>query len=166
MTLSFALAAEADAEAIARVRSAAADRLTREHGKGHWSTGTTARGVLLGMRDSRVLVGREGDEVVATLRLATRKPWAIDIAYFTPVKGPLYLLDMAVLPERQRRGLGRRLLDHAAAVAHGWPADALRLDAYDAPAGAGPFYARCGFRETGRATYRGVPLLYYERLLS
>ena len=46
-----------------------------------------------------------------------------------------------------------------------WPADAIRLDAYDAPAGAGDFYAKCGFREVGRATYRGVPLVYFELLL-
>src|SRR5690348_17830182 len=36
-----------------------------------------------------------------------------------------------------------------------WPADALWLDAYDAPYGAGGFYRRCGFREVGRPSYRG-----------
>ena len=46
-----------------------------------------------------------------------------------------------------------------------WPADAIRLDAYDADAGAGDFYAKCGFREVGKATYREVPLRYFEKLL-
>ena len=41
----------------------------------------------------------------------------------------------------------------------------IRLDAYDAPAGAGPFYSRCGFREMGRVIYRKVPLVYFEQLL-
>jgi hypothetical protein len=50
-------------------------------------------------------------------------------------------------------------------IAHAWPADALRLDAYDLPGGAGDFYAKCGYRETGRATYRAAPLIYYELLL-
>jgi hypothetical protein len=50
-------------------------------------------------------------------------------------------------------------------VARAWPSDALRLDAYDHAAGAGPFYATCGFREVGRVTYRGVPLIYFELLL-
>jgi hypothetical protein len=51
------------------------------------------------------------------------------------------------------------------AIARAWPADAVRLDAYDAPAGAGGFYARCGYRERGRVTYRGVPLIYFEHVL-
>jgi GNAT superfamily N-acetyltransferase len=72
---------------------------------------------------------------------------------------------MAVAPAVQRMGVGRALLEQAAAVAREWPGDAIRLDAYDAAAGAGGFYASCGYREVGRVTYRTVPLIYYERLL-
>jgi hypothetical protein len=54
---------------------------------------------------------------------------------------------------------------HAGEVARTRTVDAIRLDAYDAEAGAGPFYARCGFREVGRVLYRSTPLVYYERLL-
>ena len=43
--------------------------------------------------------------------------------------------------------------------------DAIRLDAYDAAAGAGDFYAKNGFREVGRTKYRNAPLIYYELLL-
>ncbi|HEY1600831.1 MAG TPA: hypothetical protein VGG64_14580 [Pirellulales bacterium] len=50
-------------------------------------------------------------------------------------------------------------------MAYGWPADAVRLDAYDASAGAGGFYSHCGFSEVGRPVYRGAPLVYYELLL-
>jgi hypothetical protein len=53
----------------------------------------------------------------------------------------------------------------AIAVARSWPADAIRLDAYDADAGAGSFYVRCGFLERGRVVYKGDPLVYYEFLL-
>jgi GNAT superfamily N-acetyltransferase len=102
---------------------------------------------------------------VATLRLATKKPWAIDRATFTPVARPLYLTTMAIAPTLQRRGLGRQCLVQALSLGRAWPAQSLCLDAYDAPAGAGEFYRRCGFREVGRATYRGVPLLYFESLL-
>jgi hypothetical protein len=45
-------------------------------------------------------------------------------------------------------------------------ADAVRLDAYDAPAGAGGFYEKCGFLEVGRVIYRETPLIYYELLLT
>jgi hypothetical protein len=50
-------------------------------------------------------------------------------------------------------------------VARAWPSQAIRLDAYDATAGAGRFYLKCGFREVGRVTYRKVPLIYFELLL-
>ena len=38
-----------------------------------------------------------------------------------------------------------------------WPADAIRLDAYDAAAGAGGFYAKFGCTEVGRVSYRDTP---------
>jgi GNAT superfamily N-acetyltransferase len=119
------------------------------------------------MRTSRVVIARSGpgSPIVATLQLATKKPWAIDTKYFTPVKKPLYLIGMIVAPELQGKGVGRRLLEEATAMARKWPADAIRLDAYDSEAGAGPFYAKCGYREVGRVIYKTVPLIYYELLL-
>jgi GNAT superfamily N-acetyltransferase len=165
MSLRFATADEDDAPALALLRTAVAERLTDEHGPGHWSGVVTDVTVLHGLRNSRVLVARNGDDVVATLRLATKKPWAIDPSYFTKVDRPLYLTDMAVDPRVQRQGIGRRLLAEAAVIAGAWPADAIRLDSYDAPAGAGPFYAKCGYREVGRVLYRGTPLVYFEMVL-
>ena len=163
--LRFAVAEEPDVPAIAELRSAVAARLTEEFGGGHWSGLATHGGVLTAVRTSRVLIARHGDEVVATLRLATRKPWAIDATRYTKVQRPLYLTDMAVDPRLQRMGIGRQLLAQAVTVARAWPADAIRLDSYDAAAGAGPFYAKCGYCEVGRGTYRGTPLIYYEMLL-
>ena len=78
---------------------------------------------------------------------------------------PVYLTDMAILPDVQGQGIGRCCLERVVEIARSTPADAIRLDAYDAEAGAGRFYERCGFREVGRVSYRGVPLVYYERLL-
>lgn len=165
MVLIFDAAANADAAAIAALRTAAAARLTHDYGHGHWSTETTEKGVLRVLATSRVLVARKGGEVVGTLRLTTKKPWAIDPRYFKVVGKPIYLLDMAVTPELQRRGIGRRLLEEAKTAVRDWPADAVRLDAYDADAGAAGFYAKCGFREVGRVRYRKVPLVYFELLI-
>jgi GNAT superfamily N-acetyltransferase len=103
---------------------------------------------------------------VGTLRLANKKPWAIDVSYFTPVKKAIYLTGMAVLPNLQRRGIGRLLLQQAVIQAQAWPADAIRLDAFDANAGAGAFYARCGFREVAHVVYKKDPLIYFELVLS
>ena len=59
----------------------------------------------------------------------------------------------------------RLAMEDACDVARALPAHAIRLDAYDSPAGAGDFYTKCGFRERGRVVYRGDPLIYYELLL-
>jgi len=166
LSISVTVASDADAAELATLRTAVAEQLTRQYGAGHWSSPVTDKGVLTSIKTSRVLVARADDDaIVATLRLATKKPWAIDKAYFADVTTPLYLTDMAVAPHMQRQGVGRRLLDEARLVAAAWPAAAIRLDAYNSAAGAGPFYAKCGYREVGRVTYRGVPLIYFELLL-
>ena len=156
------VASRDEAAAIAAVRVAAADRLTTQCGEGHWSAHTHDGAVMRDIRDSRVLIVRAGRKIVGTLTLQIRKPWAIDVAYFTPVKKAIYVINMAVMPDRQRSGVGRALLEHAVKVAREIPAEAIRLDAYDAPAGAGQFYRKCGYTAKGGKIYRGVPLLYFE----
>lgn len=165
MDLLFGDAMEADASELATLRNEAAKHLTEKFGRGPWSSGCTEKGVLFGMGTSQMIVARNGNKIVGTLSLATKKPWAIDPAHFTQVKKPLYLTSMFVAVERQRSGIGRRLLERAVEIARAWPSDAIRLDAYDAEAGAGDFYAKCGFREVGRGKYREVALRYFEMVL-
>lgn len=163
--LKFGDATPEDAPVIAALQNAAAGALTTRFGAGHWSSLVTERGAALSQRYARVRLGRSGKHVLTVLRLAPKKPWAIDVSYFTPVKRPLYLTGMAVSVAHQALGLGRLALADAVAVAREWPAEAIRLDAYDAPAGAGDFYLKCGFKERGRVVYRGDPLIYCELLL-
>jgi len=163
--MTFREATDADAAAISALHNAAADDLTARFGRGHWSYQGTERGVLYDLKIARVFVETDASGVIGTFKLSTRKPWAIDVSYFTSVAAPLYLQSMAVPPELQRTGIGRRLLAEALAVAKAWPADAIRLDAYDADAGAGGFYAACGYEERGRVVYRETPLIYYELVL-
>ena len=154
-----------DAGAIAAVQNAVATALTARHGIGHWSSTATEKGVRSNMKRASVYVARDGRRIIATLTLQTKKPWAIDRTCFSPVKRPLYLLGMAVEPSRQCAGIGRMCLDEAVKICKAWPADALFLDAYDADAGAGDFYRKCGFTEVGRATYRNTSLIYFELLV-
>jgi GNAT superfamily N-acetyltransferase len=166
MKLTFSLATPAEVPELAALHSAAANDLTRRYGPGFWSNPPTERGVLNSLRYARVVIARRDKTIVGTLRLANKKPWAIDVSYFTPVKKAIYLTGMAVLPNLQRRGIGRLLLQQAVIQAQAWPADAIRLDAFDANAGAGAFYARCGFREVAHVVYKKDPLIYFELVLS
>ena len=155
----------AEAAEIAAVRIAASEELTSRFGRGLWSSTTTEKGVLFAMKRGHVIVAVKDGAIVGTMTLSTFKPWAIDKSYFTKVKTPIYLTSMAIAPKAQRVGVGRALLAEADVLARAWPGQAIRLDAFDADAGAGDFYARCGYVERGRTVFRTAPLIYFERLL-
>jgi GNAT superfamily N-acetyltransferase len=162
-TLTMATADQASV--VAALRNAVAADLTARHGIGHWSSTFTAQAIRAAMKRSAFYLLRDEERAIATLQLATTKPWTIDRRYFTAAARPLYLLGMAVDPGRQGTGVGRRCIDAAIAICRTWPADALCLDAYDADAGAGGFYRKCGFRDVGRATCGNTPLIYFEMLV-
>ncbi len=164
--LTFRDAKPSDAPMIAALKNAAAGALTARYGEGHWATLVSERDSIHALRHARVRVGCSGKRILTVLHLATRKPWAIDVSYFSPVKKPIYLTGMAVSVAHQGQGLGRRAMEDARAVALRWPAQAIRLDAYDAEAGASGFYLACGFSSCGHVVYKGNPLAYYELLLT
>jgi ribosomal protein S18 acetylase RimI-like enzyme len=156
-----------DIDGIVAVRVKAAEELTERFGAGHWSGLASERGVAWEIRQGgKTLIARRGSSIVGTLKIATRKPWAIDVSYFTPVKRPWYLTNMAVDPAHQGKGIGTRCVLEALKLVSEEGGEAIRLDAYDDVAGAGAFYEKCGFREVGRVTYRIVPLIYFEHVLT
>lgn len=166
MTPVLELATENDAAAIVKVRAAAARELTARFGKGPWSiTSDTEAGVRLEVLARQTFIARSGDSVIATLRLSLHNPWLGDTGFFTPREKPIFLTAMAVAPHDQRRGVGRSCLRSVDEIARFRHADSIRLDAHDAPAGAGDFYRKCGYREVHRGDYLGTPLIWFERLL-
>ena len=151
-----------DAAELLELRAQVAAHLAERHGRRRPRSRGTVRGERWRMQRDTVWVLRQRGRIVAALALGTRKPWAIDASRFAPAERPLYLTDMQVDPEHQGRGLGRRCLAEVPTIAVEWPADAVRLDAYDRADGAGDFYVKCGFREIARVRYRNTPLIYYE----
>ena len=165
LPLTVGFATEADIPALLQLRRAVDADQARRFGSDRWTTSISERSVARQLNSSRILVARRDGRIVGTLRIATKKPWAIDLECFTPVARAVYLHDVEVEPARQRSEVGRRLMERAKAAAREWRADAIRLDAYDGPSGGGPFYEKCGFTEVGRKVYRGVPLVYFECVL-
>lgn len=155
-------ATEADAEPLVSLRNAVAQDLKRRYGRGHWSQLTSDKNVPTNIRTSIVLIARKENEIAGTLRLTTKRPWAIKPEYFVKVEKPVYLLDMAVRPDLQHKGIGRNLIEAARSEVLLMQKNAIRLDTYDEEAGAGDFYRKCGFNEVSRVVYRGTPLIYYE----
>ena len=162
MALSCRLAIGSDVPALLELRLAIDEDQQQRFGDERWSTTVNEKSVIRAFRSSRIVVATRRKRIVGAARMETKKPWAIDLRFFTPVCKAVYLHDVDVHPELQRSGIGRQLMDRVKAIAKEWPVDAIRLDAYDGPSGAGPFYKKCGFSETGRVVYRSVPLVYYE----
>jgi GNAT superfamily N-acetyltransferase len=113
----------------------------------------------------KILVGKSRGEIVALTRMQTKKPWGFDLKYFTPGAKAVYLGDVEVSPKCQGQGFGTQLMATVVDHARGRPVGAVRTSAYDGAAGAGPFYAKRGFREMGRVTYRTIPMIYFVILL-
>jgi GNAT superfamily N-acetyltransferase len=166
MRMVLQLANDDDAPGLVRLREAVNARLAEEFGRGFWCTELSEHGALSAVRGAQVYVARHRGGIVATLALTARKPWAIHLGCFEPRQRPFYLTNMAVHPEFQRLGLGREAIAEAQRITLAAGGDAIRLDAYDVPAGAGLFYEKCGFTEVGRAVYRTAPLIYYEMALN
>lgn len=164
--MSLTIAVPEDAARIVEILNESANDLTSRYGKGHWSYQTSEKGVLDAIEsNSKLLIAKQGKKILGTLCLQTKKPWAIDPTYFTVVPQPIYLVGMAVHPDAQRKGVGRYMLKETPAFVSAWPAQSIRLDAYDSPAGAGDFYRKCGYTEKGRVLFRGNPLIYFERVM-
>jgi len=163
--LTFRYADENDIAELVRLRLRIDAEQARRFGGARWSTTINEGSVARGLKTGRVLMGLQEGMTVGAVRMETRKPWAIDLAYFTPASRAIYLHDVNIEPALQGHGLGRSLMEEVKSAARDWPADAIRTDTFDGAAGAGPFYEKCGFRAVGRKTYRSVPLAYFELLL-
>jgi ribosomal protein S18 acetylase RimI-like enzyme len=158
------LASADDVKALAAMRAAVAEDMTKRFGEGDWSAVPSKMIVVKQMRASRVLVARREAKIVGTVRLAAARQGAFDSSAFTPVKDALYVLGLAVAPGSRNQGLGRALMDAAKDMARSSSTEALWLDAYDHAAGAGEFYLRCGFRKVGTVSHNPISLTYYEWL--
>jgi GNAT superfamily N-acetyltransferase len=110
-----------------------------------------------------VLLVCAGSRPVATFTLGPKKPPFYHNGWFAEPKATaVYLSNMAVLPALQRQGIGTWCIQEAELLARVWGAHAIRLDAYQGPAGAGVFYHKCGFSLVHAGT---LDLEYYEKAL-
>jgi ribosomal protein S18 acetylase RimI-like enzyme len=105
------------------------------------------------------LIGREPKPMAADSQKAVREHW-IDLheingelaalIEMVAMDGHLFVVNVAVHPARQGRGLGRALLAHAEAVARGAGYGEIRLLTNAAFAANLALYGRLGYRETKR----------------
>lgn len=161
------LATLSDAAAVHAIREACAQLLTSKHGDGHWGYVPSQSRIAQGIKDGQVYVVKIDAEIDATLTLSNEAPSFFDLSLFQDARAvAVYLTGLAVRPDRQGQGLGRRCMAEVERLAKDARAAAIRFDAYDAPAGAAGFYLKCGYRLSGRKSFRNVPLAFFEKSLA
>jgi GNAT superfamily N-acetyltransferase len=161
---------KADTDDIKLVRiilAAVADDLTARFGCGHWSTVRSSGTLRKYIGNGALHVVEVGAVAVGSLKLTPRKIGFYQKSWFAvPQDAAAYLSDMAIDPAYQRRGLGRQSMEALERLAQHAGLKALRLDAYRGPAGAVPFYRKCGYAQVHEGEQNGVPLTYFEKVLS
>ena len=165
MPLKLVLASADDSPELVAMRARVSQNLAKKFGEGFWAGRPTESGERFLMRIGQIYIARYRGKLIATLALSTRKPWSIDVENFRASTKPLYLRAMAVDPAQQGKGVGKRCIAEVRRIAAEAGRDVIRLDAFDCPAGAGEFYRTCGFIETARVVYKGVPLIDFEMML-
>lgn len=155
-----------DLEPVRHILAAAADDLTARFGQGHWSGVRAMETLQTHAVAGDLYVVEAASIAVGALRLTERKIGFYKQDWFARPEDPAgYLLDMAVHPAHQNRGVGRRAMQLAERVAQRAGLLAVRLDAYQGPAGAGDFYKKCGYTLVHSGEIRGIGLEYFEKLL-
>ncbi|MFZ5625492.1 MAG: GNAT family N-acetyltransferase [Gemmatimonadota bacterium] len=145
------------------MRATATDLATR-YGRGHWSYTPSLDRLAVQAERRHVFAVRRRGRAVATLALNRKAPGWYHLERFRfPADPAAYLSNLAVLPGLQGQGIGRWCVSEAERMAAEWGCLALRFDAYDSPAGAAPFYRKCGFVSRGPFVFNRVPLILFEK---
>ncbi len=153
-----------DVQDVRDIRVRAAEDLTIRHGVGHWSHVTTLRTLRRRALEKQVLAVDRNGSLIGTFTVSAKKIGFYRNSWFANPDDPaLYLTDMAIHPNKQRMGVGRWCMAEIDNMARRDGLLAVRLDAYDAPAGAGAFYEKCGYRRVHHGSVNGTPLMYYEK---
>lgn len=166
MEASIRAARSSDVPAIHRLSRDAADALTRDFGPGHWSKVTTRKTLRKAVDLGSLYVVEADGQVAGTFRLSSTKiPFYRKSWFARPDDPAAYLRDMAIDPAHQRKGLGRAAMAAMERRARAEGLRAIRLDAYDAGAGAGAFYRKCGYTLVHQGNIGATALEYYEKVL-
>ena len=79
MAVTVQFATEADIPELLQLRLSVDADQARRFGNDRWSTTINEKSVARGLKSSRVLIARRRGQIIGTLRMETKKPWAIDL---------------------------------------------------------------------------------------
>ena len=114
----------------------------------------------------KVYAVSENGELIATFTMSVEPL----VYYFSqlwsdPSIVAMYVNHMAVLPEYQGKGVGRKCMERIEQDSLELGCGAVRLDAYEKNEHAVKFYDQLGYERREIIMYRGLPLLCFDNLL-
>ncbi|NRA37941.1 MAG: GNAT family N-acetyltransferase [Planctomycetes bacterium] len=148
---------------VLKLRNAVEKKLIQDYGSGDWGFTITESIVRRGLKNGKILLAWFGVELVGTLTLSKKKPWAVNKKIFPRSDNPIYMIAMAISPKHQRKGIGAKMVKKAISIAKTDGHDFIHLDSYNAEAGAGGFYEKCGFNHVCDIVYKECPLSYWSK---
>lgn len=151
---------------IYKLRKAAADELTRKHGKGPWSKISLLSTLLHKLADNSLFVVIEDGRLAGTFTLDVEKTDRDSKPWFKRGSTPAcYLQNMSIDPSAQGKGLGRSALYEIESRARRLRVKSVRLDSFVGSGGASEFYKKCGYTFVHRGMVDKHELDYYEKIV-
>jgi GNAT superfamily N-acetyltransferase len=146
-------------------------------GLGHWVPPYPLEKLRRDAEHRQVYAVVHKDQIVATFTLGTALPAsyeripAILQMWNTAQPRALYINHLAILPDLQGRGLGRRCMGTIESMAAALGCEVIRLDAYIRHSGLQVFYPKLGYRDVAHVVFlserRGeAETVCYEKLLA
>jgi ribosomal protein S18 acetylase RimI-like enzyme len=121
------------------------------------------------IQNHAMFVGQGADKVVASVSVDTQHPNAYNtIAWNSETSKPLLIHRLCVVPNKQRQGTGREMLDFIETYAQSQGYDCLRVDVHTGNTAALATYENRGFMRLGEVFFprREIPFVCMERILT
>ncbi len=170
--LCFRPAEAGDAKAVATMRIAANEKLTRLLGPGPWTRKIHVGSIRERIRDadvetlrrSTLFVLSDGDDTLGSVIVSTYSPGFWKQMYWQEGRAhALGVFNLVVHPDVQSQGLGKRVMNEVERLAQAHSLAYVRLDAYAFNPYSVGFYRAIGYDERAQIDLRGCDLVLFEK---
>ena len=122
------------------------ERLKFEFGLSHWDPPYPIQLLRKDAKEKNVYAVTMGEQTLATFTVSTRPlPYYFPELWLHPNQKAVYVSHLAVLPERQGKGIGSWCMREIEQIAISWDCQAVRLDAYERYNKLLEFYDKLGY---------------------
>ncbi|MCY6959140.1 GNAT family N-acetyltransferase [Clostridium brassicae] len=161
-------ATEKDLQSVLDLMSNVVENLSKK-GIFQWDSSYPNRDIFLkDIKNHSLYVIKDNNSYLGTITLNEEQaPEYCNVDWLTSNKKTLVIHRLAVSPNYQGKGIGRKLIDFAEQLGHKKNYDSIRLDAFSKNLNSVNFYEKCGYIKTGEVYfgYQTSPFPCFEKIL-